>query len=61
MSLAGKVAIVTGAGQGIGRGIALALAKAGAAIVVLERNADSGTRTVAEVGEAGRRRGRRRR
>src|SRR5438309_8260261 len=35
--LAGKVAIVTGAGQGIGRGIALALAKDGADVVVAGR------------------------
>ncbi len=49
MTLGGKVALVTGAGQGIGRGIALALAKAGADVVVLERNADSGARTAAEI------------
>jgi len=34
MSLAGKVAVITGAGTGIGRGIALAMAKAGASVVV---------------------------
>ena len=34
--LAGKTALVTGAGRGIGRGIALALAKAGAKVVVNE-------------------------
>lgn len=32
--LAGKVAVVTGAGRGVGRGIALELAQAGAAVVV---------------------------
>src|SRR3954453_8403722 len=47
--LAGKVAIVTGAGQGIGRGIALALAKEGARITILERDAETGPRTVDEV------------
>jgi NAD(P)-dependent dehydrogenase (short-subunit alcohol dehydrogenase family) len=51
MTLAAKVALVTGAGQGIGRGIALALAKAGADVVVLERNADSGARTAVEIEE----------
>jgi NAD(P)-dependent dehydrogenase (short-subunit alcohol dehydrogenase family) len=48
-ALEGKVALVTGAGQGVGRGIAVALAKAGAAVVVLERNADTGARTVGEI------------
>jgi NAD(P)-dependent dehydrogenase (short-subunit alcohol dehydrogenase family) len=35
--LAGKVALVTGAGQGVGQGIALALAEAGAALAVAGR------------------------
>lgn len=35
--LAGKVAIVTGAGQGVGQGIALALAAAGARVALLGR------------------------
>ena len=39
-SLAGSVALVTGAGQGIGRGCALALAEAGAAVAV--NDIDSG-------------------
>jgi NAD(P)-dependent dehydrogenase (short-subunit alcohol dehydrogenase family) len=38
---AGKVAIVTGAGQGIGRGIALRLAREGADLVIAEYNPDT--------------------
>ena len=33
-NLAGKSAIVTGAGRGIGRGIAMLLAKEGASVIV---------------------------
>jgi 2-deoxy-D-gluconate 3-dehydrogenase len=36
-SLAGKVALVTGAGRGLGQGYALALAEAGADVVLLDR------------------------
>jgi NAD(P)-dependent dehydrogenase (short-subunit alcohol dehydrogenase family) len=53
VELDGKTALVTGAGQGVGRGIALALAKAGAAVVVFERNADTGARTASEIEELG--------
>jgi len=37
VSLAGKTAIVTGAGQGVGRGIALALAQRGVTVALLGR------------------------
>ncbi|HEY5165551.1 MAG TPA: SDR family NAD(P)-dependent oxidoreductase, partial [Acidimicrobiia bacterium] len=38
VSLAGRVAIVTGASRGIGRGLALGLAAAGAAVVCAARS-----------------------
>jgi NAD(P)-dependent dehydrogenase (short-subunit alcohol dehydrogenase family) len=48
-SLAGKVALVTGAGQGVGRGIALALAEAGAAVVAAGRTASKVRDTAAAI------------
>ncbi len=50
---AGKVAIVTGAGQGIGRGIALRLAREGAQVVIAEYNAESGAETARAIEAAG--------
>lgn len=52
--LAGRVAIVTGAGRNIGRGIALALAEAGAAVVVNARtNQKQAEAVVGEIEHAG--------
>lgn len=48
-ALAGKVALVTGAGQGVGRGIALALAAQGAAVAVVGRTAAKLEVVVAEI------------
>ncbi len=51
--LAGKVAIVTGAGQGIGRGIALVLAREGARLCVAELKPHRAERTAQEIRDAG--------
>lgn len=51
--LAGRVAIVTGAGRGIGRTLALALAEAGASVVVAARRAETLDEVVAEIEQAG--------
>src|SRR5947208_15243563 len=52
--LAGKVAIVTGAGRNIGRAIALALAEGGAAVVVNARsNRAEAEAVVAEIEQSG--------
>jgi len=53
MRLAGKVAVVTGAGQGIGRGIAIVYAREGAAVVVAERREHRALRTAEEIRAAG--------
>ncbi len=47
--LAGRVAIVTGAGMGIGRGIARRYAREGAAVVVAEIREEDGERTAAGI------------
>lgn len=47
--LAGKVAIVTGAGQGLGLSFAKALAKEGAKITIAEFNAETGAKAVEEL------------
>ncbi len=52
--LAGKVAIVTGAGRGLGRTIALGLAQHGADVVVVSRTAAQVEEVAAEIGALGR-------
>ncbi len=53
IDLAGRVAMVTGGGQGIGQVFAHAFADAGAAVVIAERNAESGERVATAIRAAG--------
>jgi len=53
MRLAGKVALVTGAGSGIGRAIAVRCSQEGAAVAVLDQDAPSATETAATISGAG--------
>jgi 3-hydroxybutyrate dehydrogenase len=48
--LAGKTALVTGAGSGIGRACALVLAEAGAKVHVVDRNARTAAAVAGEIG-----------
>jgi 3-oxoacyl-[acyl-carrier protein] reductase len=52
-ALAGKVAIVTGAGQGIGAAVAHAYAAQGAHVAVVDWNAEGGERIAGEIRAAG--------
>ncbi|MBV9695785.1 MAG: SDR family oxidoreductase [Gammaproteobacteria bacterium] len=52
-SLAGKVAVVTGASRGIGRSIALQLAAQGARVVISSRKLESCEAVAAEINSAG--------
>lgn len=51
--LAGRTAIVTGAGQGVGQGIAQALARAGANVVIAARRAETGEPVAQEIRDRG--------
>ena len=51
--LAGKVALITGAGQGVGRGIALAMAREGAAIAIVDRNRTTAMATLNLIEDVG--------
>ena len=50
--VAGKVALVTGAGAGIGRAAALKFAEEGAKVVVSDVNSNEGNETVALIRQA---------
>jgi 3-oxoacyl-[acyl-carrier protein] reductase len=52
-TLAGKVALVTGASQGAGRAIALRLAREGAAVVLIARGADRLNKVATEIAASG--------
>lgn len=54
MRIAGRRAIVTGAGQGIGRAIALKMAHEGADVVIAERNPETAAKVASEVERLGR-------
>ncbi|MBM4027496.1 MAG: SDR family NAD(P)-dependent oxidoreductase, partial [Planctomycetes bacterium] len=49
LRLAGKVAIVTGAGQGLGKAVALRLAREGAAVVGVDINMETAVATAREI------------
>ncbi|MFC9838400.1 SDR family NAD(P)-dependent oxidoreductase [Rhodococcus sp. NPDC127530] len=51
LALAGKTAVVTGAGGGIGRGVALELARAGVRTLVIDLDGDLAARTATEIQE----------
>jgi len=51
--LAGRVAIVTGAGQGVGEGIAASMAAAGATVLLAARRAETGEPAAARIRNAG--------
>lgn len=53
LDLAGKTAVVTGAGQGLGRAIAIALAHAGAHVAVTHRRADGAMAVAEEITASG--------
>lgn len=53
MSLAGKIAVVTGGGSGIGQSIATVLAAKGAAVAIWDLNLENSEKTVAAIREAG--------
>lgn len=54
-SLAGRVAVVTGAGQGIGRAVSLRLAAAGVDVVCADIDEEAARAVATEVGAVGRR------
>ncbi len=54
MRLAGKTAIVTGAGSGFGEGIARKFVAEGAWVIIADRDREAGKRIAAELGDSAR-------
>jgi 3-oxoacyl-[acyl-carrier protein] reductase len=54
MSIAGKIALVTGAAQGIGRDIALGLAEDGADVAICDVNLEAAQKTASDIEAKGR-------
>jgi len=52
--LAGKTALVTGAGAGIGRAVAERFAREGARVIIADRDADAAASVATEIGDAAR-------
>ena len=52
-ALAGRVAVITGAGSGFGRGCAISLASAGASVVVNDIDPEGADKTVAAIHDLG--------
>ncbi|MDX2213335.1 MAG: SDR family NAD(P)-dependent oxidoreductase [Oculatellaceae cyanobacterium bins.114] len=53
MQVAGKVAVITGAGSGIGRAAALLLAQQGAKVGAIDRTPDDSQETIGKIQQAG--------
>lgn len=53
MQLAGKAAIVTGGARGVAKGVAAAFVKAGAKVLIVDREAELGEATAAELSAFG--------
>jgi NAD(P)-dependent dehydrogenase (short-subunit alcohol dehydrogenase family) len=53
LDLAGKIAVVTGAGRGLGRSVAIALAQRGAKLAIVSRSRDQLHDTAREIDAAG--------
>jgi len=55
MNLAGRTALITGAGQGIGRACAEVFAERGAKVVLLDKNVETLPRVAEHIAAKGRR------